>query len=104
MPVPDTNQKSAAAASPSLQRGIALLEYLAKHSHGCTLSELSEELSVPQASLLRIGKALEEMGYLSRDVASKKILSDQSLPAVDSPQRPGSPAVGMRHWPHAGIT
>lgn len=72
MPAHDTNQKSAAAASPSLQRGIALLEYLAKHSHGCTLSELSEELSVPQASLLRIGKALEEMGYLSRDVTSKK--------------------------------
>ncbi len=72
MSLPHTNSKSNAAASPSLQRGIALLEYLAKHSHGCTLSELSEALSIPQASFLRIGKALEEMGYVSRDHVTKK--------------------------------
>ena len=72
MSVPRSNSKTDAAASPSLQRGIALLEYLAKHSHGCTLSSLSEELSIPQASLLRIGKALEEMGYVSRDLTTKK--------------------------------
>lgn len=72
MNVPSKNRKSEAAASPSLQRGIFLLEYLAKHSHGCTLSELSDQLSIPQASLLRIGKALEEMGYISRDNVTKK--------------------------------
>ncbi len=72
MSVPDTKRKSEAAASPSLQRGIALLEHLARHSHGCTLSALSEELTIPQASLLRIGKALEELGYVTRDVTTKK--------------------------------
>ncbi|HAW30863.1 MAG TPA: IclR family transcriptional regulator, partial [Planctomycetaceae bacterium] len=30
MSVPDTKRKSEAAASPSLQRGIALLEHLAR--------------------------------------------------------------------------
>lgn len=65
---------------PNLQRGMAVLEYLATHNRSATLTELSERLGFPTASVYRITDALTKMGYLSRDPASKRFtLTNQML-------------------------
>src|SRR6056297_1544093 len=57
---------------PNLHRGMAVLEYLAANRKSVTLSELTERLGFPSASVFRIANALTEMGYLSRDPATKR--------------------------------
>lgn len=69
-----------AASVPNLQRGMAVLEYLAANQHSATLTELSERLGFPSASVFRIANALAEMGYLSRDPVTKRFtLTNQML-------------------------
>ncbi len=65
---------------PNLQRGLAVLEYLAVNRRNATLTELSERLGFPSASVFRIANALTQMGYLSRDPATKRYtLTNQML-------------------------
>jgi IclR family transcriptional regulator, acetate operon repressor len=59
-------------ASPSLERGLAVLELLSRHPTGRTLSELASELGLAGASVFRIGTSLEQLGYVDRDPATKR--------------------------------
>lgn len=60
------------ATVPNLQRGMAVLEYLAAHNRSATITELAERLDIPTASVFRIAAALDDMGYLARDPVSKR--------------------------------
>lgn len=64
-----TREKSAV---PTLQRGIAILEHLARRQQAATTAELVEQLGYPSASIFRITQELEQLGYLSRDPVTKK--------------------------------
>ena len=68
----DTDEGLSSTASPSLERGLAVLELLSRHPTGRTLSELAVELGLPGASVFRIGNALEQLGYVDRDPATKR--------------------------------
>lgn len=57
---------------PSLERGMGVLELLARHREGMGLVEVATALGVPANSMYRIASALEQMGYLIRDPESKK--------------------------------
>jgi len=57
---------------PALERGLAILELLAQSPGGMTLAEINGVMMVPTASVFRIATALEQLGYLHRDPATKK--------------------------------
>lgn len=58
--------------APSLQRGLTVLEHLAQRPDGCTLSEISEWLELPQASAHRLCRTLEALGYVRRHEESRR--------------------------------
>ena len=93
--MPDTRLKTTesqrlASSSPSLERGLAMLEHLSKHPLGRTLSELAAALEAPAASVLRMGRSLEELGYVDRDLTTKRYsLTNKFL-------RLGQPVTGDR--------
>ena len=57
---------------PSLTRGMAVMELLAKHAGGLGLVEIAEALGIPNNAVFRIASALVELGYLHRDDRSRK--------------------------------
>ncbi len=63
---------SVTATSPSLERGLAILELLSRYPTGRTISEVAIELGLPGASVFRIGTSLEQLGYVDRDSSSKR--------------------------------
>lgn len=83
MPVP---RKSPA---PTLQRGMAILEYLATHQHSATIAELSERLGYPSASVFRITQAFTELGYLSRDPVTRQFRLTNKLLLLGQPHSRG---------------
>jgi DNA-binding IclR family transcriptional regulator len=60
------------AEANSLQRGLALLEMLAQRPDGATLREITDQLELPGASVLRLARTLVELGYLSREEGTKR--------------------------------
>jgi IclR family acetate operon transcriptional repressor len=73
MKTPKENSSSAATTtSPSLERGLAILELLSRYPTGRTISEVAIELGLPGASVFRIGISLEQLGYVDRDPSSKR--------------------------------
>jgi DNA-binding IclR family transcriptional regulator len=56
---------------PGLERGLAILEYLAEHPEGKSQNEISEELKCPTASVFRMTLSLEKAGYLVRNPKTK---------------------------------
>jgi len=78
--------KTKSKGVPNLYRGMAVLEYLATHDRSATITELAERLGFPTASVFRITAALEDMGYLSRDVASKRYTLTNQLLLLGQPQ------------------
>lgn len=56
---------------PGLERGLAILEYLAEHPEGKSQNEISEELKCPTASVFRMTLSLEKAGYLVRNSKTK---------------------------------
>lgn len=56
---------------PALERGLAVLEYLAEHPEGKTQGELAEILKCPVASLFRMMLCLEQQKYVARDPKTK---------------------------------
>lgn len=70
---------------PALQRGLALLEYLAAEPSGATLSELGAALSLSPTSVFRLAGALEELGYLQRDEKTKRFAVTQKLLLLGQP-------------------
>lgn len=57
--------------APSLERGLAILEYLARHPGGKGQLELAQALGCPISSVFRLTLALEKAGYLERDPETK---------------------------------
>ena len=72
--------------APNLKRGLAILEYLAREVEGATVTQLSEELSFPTASVFRIVNVLEELGYLFRDPRTKKFFLTNRFLLMGQPQ------------------
>jgi len=93
--------RAAASAEAAAHRGTArvlrVLEFLAQHSEGFTLSALSRELHVPKSSLLAILRTFADRGYLEQRangayaLGSKAVelgirsASSHELPAVAAP-------------------
>ncbi|MFG0334061.1 MAG: IclR family transcriptional regulator, partial [Maioricimonas sp. JB049] len=73
------------ASVPNLQRGMAILEYLATHQRSATIAELSERLGYPSASVFRITQAFAELGYLSRDPVTKQFRLTNKLLLLGQP-------------------
>lgn len=71
---------------PNLQRGMAILEFLAAAQRGATIAELAERLGFPSASVFRITQELAEMGYLSRDPATKRFSLTNKFLLLGQPQ------------------
>lgn len=82
-PVANANGKQQA---PNLQRGLAILEHLAKLPGGLTVTQLSELLGFPTASVFRIVNVLDELGYLNRDPHSKKFFLTNRFLLMGKPQ------------------
>lgn len=51
---------------PNLQRALLIMEFLATQPHGCGLSEIARELTLPKNSVFRIAATLRAHGYLVR--------------------------------------
>ncbi|MEY2598480.1 MAG: hypothetical protein RLZZ142_739 [Verrucomicrobiota bacterium] len=77
---------SPASDVPALHRGIRLLEWIAHRPSGATLSEAAEDLHFPLPSVLRLARALEELGYLRRDERSKRFSLTSRLLLIGQPQ------------------
>jgi len=84
-PRPKTEPADTALQVPALQRGLALLEYLAAEPAGATLSELGTALSLSPTSVFRLAGALEELGYLQRDEKTKRFAVTQKLLLLGQP-------------------
>jgi DNA-binding IclR family transcriptional regulator len=67
---------------PSLERGMAILELLARHPEGLGLVEIATALSLPHNAVFRIGNALVQQGYLVRAPQSKKFVLSRKLLTV----------------------
>jgi DNA-binding IclR family transcriptional regulator len=70
----------------SLQRGLAVLELLAQRPDGATLSEITEHLDLPGASVLRLARTLVELGYLTRNEGSKRYFITNSFLMLGQPR------------------
>jgi DNA-binding IclR family transcriptional regulator len=70
---------------PALQRGLALLEYLAAEPAGATLSELGAALELSPTSVFRLAGALDELGYLHRDEKTRRFAVTQKLLLLGQP-------------------
>lgn len=70
---------------PTLQRGLAILEFVALRPEGCTNKELAEGLGLPAASVFRMLAALVELGYLARDPATKRCTLTRKLLLLGQP-------------------
>lgn len=71
---------------PNLQRGMAVLEYLAAGARSATSSEFTKRLGYPSASVFRITQELTELGYLTRDPVSKRFSLTNKLLLLGQPQ------------------
>jgi DNA-binding IclR family transcriptional regulator len=78
--------KTSSNKAPNLQRGIAVLEYLANSNRSATLSELTERLGFPSASLFRITNTLTGLGYLERDPVTKRYTLTNQMLRLGQPQ------------------
>lgn len=70
----------------SLQRGLAVLEMLARKPDGATLREITEHLALPGASVLRIARTLVELGYLTREETTKRYYMTNSFLMLGQPR------------------
>lgn len=51
----------------SATRVLRILEYVAEHTNGCTHTQISNELSIPKASLTALMKDIKTEGYVRQD-------------------------------------
>ena len=65
--------------APSLERGLAILEYLAHHPAGKGQLELAQALACPISSIFRLTLALEKAGYLERDPETRVFRHTQKM-------------------------
>jgi DNA-binding IclR family transcriptional regulator len=57
---------------PSLERGLAILEILAKSRAGLSLSQVTRQLELPKSSVHCLLRTFEKAGYVYRDAACGK--------------------------------
>jgi IclR family acetate operon transcriptional repressor len=67
---------------PILDRTLDLLELLARHPEGLTLSAMTEALQTPKNSVFRIATTLALRGYAEREEATKIYRISRSLLAL----------------------
>ena len=70
---------------PALQRGLAMLEFLAGLPDGATLSELAARLGISITSVFRLAGALEELGYIRREEKTKRYAVTNKLLLLGQP-------------------
>ena len=75
--------------APALQRGLAVLEFLAGREEGATLSEISAALGLSPASSFRLTGVLEDSGYVLREDASRRFRLSRKLLRLGQPQHEG---------------
>ena len=78
MRVPDTKICSV----PALERGLAILEAVAKSRSGLTISQVTRALNLPKSSVFYLLLTLERAGYLHRNVVSKRYQCEMKLVRV----------------------
>ncbi len=71
---------------PALERGLAMLEFLAGQPQGATLVELTTALELSATSGFRLATALEELGYLRREEGTKKFFVTRKVLLLGQPQ------------------
>ncbi|KAF0173522.1 MAG: Transcriptional regulator IclR family [Limisphaerales bacterium] len=74
---------------PALERGLAVLELVASTPAGLTLAEINVALKISPASGFRIATALEELGYVQRDAATKRFRLTHKLLLLGQPRTAG---------------
>jgi len=82
----ETSTDTSRTEATSLQRGLAMLEMLARRPDGATLREITEHLSLPGASALRLARTLVELGYLTRESGTKRFFMTNSLLMLGQPR------------------
>jgi DNA-binding IclR family transcriptional regulator len=75
MPMPVTKTSSV----PALDRGLAILEAVAKSRSGLTLSQLTRTLDLPKSSVFCLLLTLERTGYLHRNAVTKRYQCEMKL-------------------------
>ena len=65
--------------APSLERGLAIIEYLAHHPGGKGQLEIAQALKCPVSSVFRLTLTLEKFGYLERDPETKVFRHTQKM-------------------------
>ena len=74
--------KPAQSAAPALERGLAVLDYLAQpqaRTLGASVAELRRALRVPVMSLYRIVRILEERGHIRQDRSGRYRLGARQI-------------------------
>jgi DNA-binding IclR family transcriptional regulator len=64
---------------PSLKRGMAILELLARHHEGLGLVEIADGIGVTYNSVFRTAQSLVQLGYLKRNKATRKFTLSRKL-------------------------
>lgn len=75
--------------APALQRGLAVLEFLADRGEAATLSEISAALKLSPASIFRLTGVLESAGYLHREESSRRFSLTRKLFLQAQPKQAG---------------
>jgi DNA-binding IclR family transcriptional regulator len=74
-----TKKENARYSAPSLERGLAILEFLAHHPGGKGQLEIAQALKCPVSSVFRLTLELERAGYLERDPETKVFRHTQKM-------------------------
>lgn len=58
--------------APALERGLRMLELLARHPEGLPQTKVAEFLGAPDSSVMRLGRVLADLGYVTRCEKSRR--------------------------------
>ena len=72
--------------APAVERALGILEHLARHPSGLTLSDLSAQLELPKNAVFRITNTLRERGYLARDGRTMRFTLTEKLVRGSQPR------------------
>src|SRR5262249_51850234 len=73
-----------AASVPSLERGMAIVEIVARSKRGLTLSQVARALQLPKSSAHYLLRTLQRLGYLCRNEATHRYFCDEKLVRIAS--------------------
>lgn len=76
------SRQTQAPTAPALERGLAMLEHLARHPEGQGISDLAAALELPLNSVFRFINTLQIQGYVERDADSKKYTLTRKLSSL----------------------